>query len=180
MRPWRCRVPQGWLSRQGGLARCPRPLPAAARVRGAGGSAIRPRSLSAASLAAPPAANAQPGPAAHTGQGPQPPPAAGGGAPHAPRSRRTPQRETPACSRSLWLRKGSLPQPPHRAGTRSCWSTAAEQDTGETLRTVHGKGKAKLRLGVEGCLRSIEKEGFPRFLTKCPAQRTRGMATRSR
>lgn len=79
MRPWRC-VPQGWLSRQGGLAPSPRPLPAAARVSGAGGSAIRPRSLSAASLAAPPAANARPGPAAEIGQGPRPPPAAPGAA----------------------------------------------------------------------------------------------------
>lgn len=108
MRPWRCRVPQGWLSRQGGLARCARPLPAAARVRGAGGSAIRPRSLSAASLAAPPAANAQPSPAAHTGQGPQPPPARRGGAPHAPRSRRAPQTE-------LWA-AGGVPAPPAAPG----------------------------------------------------------------
>lgn len=120
MRPWRCRVPQGWLSRQGGLARCPRPLPAAARVRGEGGSAIRPRSLSAASLAAPPAANAQPGPAAHTGQGPQPPPAGGGGAPHAPRSRRTFQPETPGRARSFRVRRGSpaLLGPLQPSGTR--------------------------------------------------------------
>lgn len=74
MRPWRC-LPQGWLSRQGGLTPAPRPPPAAARVSGAGGSAIRPRSLSAASLAAPPAANAQPGPGAEIGQSPRPPPA---------------------------------------------------------------------------------------------------------
>lgn len=118
MRPWRC-LPQGWLSRQGGLNPAPRPPPAAARVSGAGGSAIRPRSLSAASLAAPPAANAQPGPGAEIGQSPRPPPAplgaAGGG-----EEQETPHcfhRETPGCRGAVvrgWERAvaapaGSLP-----------------------------------------------------------------------
>lgn len=174
MRPWRCRV-RGWLSRQGGLARCPRPLPAAARVRGAGGSAIRPRSLSAASLAAPPAASAQPGPAAHAGQGPQPPPAAGGGAPHAPRSRRTPRPESPRCARRFCLRNGSLPQPRRRAGMRAL----LEHEGNPTDCSHQRKGKAKVRgRGVSSIDR--KRRISPFFPPSVQPQRTKVLATGSR
>lgn len=149
MRPWRC-LPQGWLSRQGGLTPAPRPPPAAARVSGAGGSAIRPRSLSAASLAAPPAANAQPGPGAEIGQSPRPPPAplgavggGGGAGPPSPISPGDPRvwgggvsglGEGGGCTRRV-------PSPRcgnGRAGGR-LWSTAAQRDTKRTLSSVHIK-----------------------------------------
>lgn len=54
------------------------------------------------------------------------------------------------------------------------WTAAAERDTKEILRTVHSKVKAKLRHGVEGCLRSIEREGLPHFPTHPRVSRHNG------
>lgn len=116
-------------------------------MSGAGGSAIRPRSLSAASLAAPPAANAQPASAAEIGQSPGP--------------RRRPPRDS-------GLREEEEPEPPPRWSRRAAPTSSAGD--GEP-RCEGGEGTA--RAGCPGGFRTSPRRRTPpdsASLAPVPAQ----------